>query len=167
MEFLLEAARTVAGQVPFATFLVAGYGPLRERLEEQARQLGVDARVRFLGYRKDTALLLAASDVFALPSLWEGMSNAVLEAMAAGKPVVATTVDGAMDQVLPGETGLLVPPRDADALARALLDLARDSKKARQMGIKGRERVQRGFSLGQMTDAYIELYGRLLREERG
>ncbi len=164
MEFLLEAARKVAEQVPLATFLVAGYGPLRERLEEQARRLGVDSRVRFLGYRKDTALILAASDVFALPSLWEGMSNAVLEAMAAGRPVVATGVDGAMDQVLPGETGLLVPPSDADALARALLDLALDPRKAQEMGIKGRERVRREFSLGRMTDAYIELYARLLEK---
>jgi len=90
------------------------------------------------------------------------MSNAVLEAMAAGKPVVATAVDGAVDQVLPGETGLLVPPGDADALASALLALARDPRKAQEMGIKGRERVRREFSLGRMTDAYIELYRRLL-----
>jgi glycosyltransferase involved in cell wall biosynthesis len=124
----------------------------------------VDARVRFLGYRKDVALILAASDVFALPSLWEGMSNAVLEAMAAGKPVVATAVDGAVDQVLPGESGLLVPPGDADALAQALLDLARDPRKAQEMGIKGRERVRREFSLDRMTDAYIELYRRLLEK---
>jgi glycosyltransferase involved in cell wall biosynthesis len=164
MEFLLAAARTVAEQAPLATFLVAGYGPLRERLEEQARRLGVDASVRFLGYRKDIALLLAASNVFALPSLWEGMSNAVLEAMAAGRPVVATAVDGAMDQVLPGETGLLVPPSDADALARALLDLAHNPRKAQEMGLKGRERVRRDFSLGRMTDAYIELYRRLLED---
>jgi len=164
MEFLLAAARTVAEKAPSATFLISGYGPLRERLEAQARQLGVDARVRFLGYRKDVALILAASDVFALPSLWEGMSNAVLEAMAAGKPVVATAVDGAVDQVLPGESGLLVPPGDADALAQALLDLARDPRKAQEMGIKGRERVRREFSLDRMTDAYIELYRRLLEK---
>jgi glycosyltransferase involved in cell wall biosynthesis len=164
IEFLLAAARTVAEQVPSATFLVAGYGPLRERLEAQARRLGVDTRVQFLGYRRDIAVLLAASNVFVLPSLWEGMSNAILEAMAAGKPVVATAVDGAVDQVLPGETGLLVPPGDADALARALLDLARDPRKAQEMGTKGRERVRREFSLDRMTDAYIELYRRLLAD---
>jgi glycosyltransferase involved in cell wall biosynthesis len=164
MEFLLAAARTVAEQVPSATFLIAGYGPLLERLKEQARQLDVDARVRFLGYRKDVALILAASNVFVLPSLWEGMSNALLEAMAAGKPVIATSVNGAVEQVLPGETGLLVPPRDADALARALLDLAHDPRKALAMGLKGRERVRSEFSLSRMTDAYIELYRRLLME---
>jgi glycosyltransferase involved in cell wall biosynthesis len=123
----------------------------------------LEPRAQFLGYRKDVPLILAASDAFALPSLWEGMSNALLEAMAAGKPVVATSVDGAMDQVVPGETGLLVPPRDADALARALLHLARDPRQAQAMGLKGRERVRREFSLSRMTDAYIELYRRLLK----
>ncbi len=164
MEFLLAAARTVAEKV--AVRHVPG-----RRIRSAARAAGGAGaaarrgRARAVpGYRKDVALLLAASDVFALPSLWEGMSNAVLEAMAAGKPVVATAVDGAVDQVLPGETGLLVPPGDADALARALLDLARDPRKAQEMGTKGRERVRREFSLGRMTDAYIELYRRLLAD---
>jgi len=167
LEFLLPAARTVAEQVPNAVFLIAGYGPLRERLEAKAKGLGLESRVRFLGYRRDVANLLAASDIFALPSLWEGMSNAILEAMAAAKPVVATAVDGAVEQVEDGVTGLLVPPGDAKALAGAILELARDPRKAQEMGTKGREKVRREFTLDRMTEAYFELYRTLLEKVIG
>jgi glycosyltransferase involved in cell wall biosynthesis len=102
--------------------------------------------------------------VFALPSLWEGMSNALLEAMAAGRAVVATAVDGNVEQVVPDETGLLAPARDADALATALLSLARDPDRARRMGEAGRKRVREKFSLAAMTGAYLALYDELLKE---
>jgi len=163
---LLEAAAIVARRLPDAVFLIAGYGPLREKLEAQSRALGVASRARFLGYRSDAARVLAALDVFVLPSLWEGMSNAVLEAMAAGKPVIATAVDGNVEQVSDGDTGLLVPPADAGALANAILRLADDHVLAASMGRRGRERVAREFSLERMIAAHVELYERLLRRSR-
>ena len=166
-EFLLAAAAKVIAEVPDATFLIAGYGPLRERLEARAAELGVSSSVRFLGYRKDVQRILSALDVFVLPSLWEGMSNAILEAMAAGKPVVATAVDGNLDQVIDGETGLLVPPADAGVLANALIDLIGDRQKARDMGERGRERVERDFPIRAMTAAYLDLYEKLLNEKAG
>ena len=165
--FLLAAARMVLAEAPAAIFLIAGYGPLREKLEEQVEELGIGSNVRFLGYRKDVQNILAALDVFVLPSLWEGMSNAILEAMAAGKPVVATAVDGNVEQVLDGETGLLVPPADAEALGDALLSLAREPEKADAMGKRGRARVGREFPLSRMTGAYLDLYARLLEEKAG
>ena len=154
-------------EAPDATLLIAGYGPLRERLEACAAELGVSSSVRFLGYRKDVQRILSALDVFVLPSLWEGMSNAILEAMAAGKPVVATAVDGNLDQVIDGETGLLVPPADAGVLANALIDLIGDRQKARDMGERGRERVERDFPIRAMTAAYLDLYEKLLNEKAG
>lgn len=161
---LLEAAARIAAAQPKAVFLIAGYGPLEGELKARAEKLGLRDRVRFLGYRTDVAALLAAMDVFVLPSLWEGMSNAVLEAMAAGRPVIATAVDGNVDQVVDGETGLLVPPADAEALAEAMARLARDPQVARDMGRRGRERAERDFSLTRMTEAYVALYRKLLKE---
>lgn len=165
--YLLEAARAVLSQMPNAVFLMAGYGPLREALEARADELGIGSSVRFLGYRTDVPRILAALDVFALPSLWEGMSNAILEAMAASKPVVATAVDGNVEQVRHVETGLLVPPGDAKALARAILELGQDRATAEQMGRRGRERVGRDFLLERTTRATLDLYARLLAERAG
>ncbi len=164
---LLDAAAEVLKERPRTVFLIAGYGPLRRLLEDKARELGVADRVRFLGYRRDVGRILAALDVFVLPSLWEGMSNAVLEAMAAGKPVVATAVDGNVDQVVHGRTGLLVPPADSAALAAAILEIARDPQAARDMGRLGRERVTAEFTLDRMTGAYLDLYGHLLETKAG
>lgn len=161
---LLDAAARIAAQHPKAVFLIAGYGPLEAQLKSRAEALGLRDRVRFLGYRTDAVALLAAMDVFVLPSLWEGMSNAILEAMAAGRPVIATAVDGNVDQVDDGRTGLLVPPADAPALADALDRLARDPQLAGEMGRLGRERAERDFSLSRMTEAYVTLYRRLLKD---
>jgi glycosyltransferase involved in cell wall biosynthesis len=161
---LLTAAVEVVAAHPKALFLIAGYGSLEGELKSRAQALGLAERVRFLGYRTDVPALLAAMDVFVLPSLWEGMSNAVLEAMAAGRPVIATAVDGNVDQVADGVTGLLVPPGDAKALAAAMDRLARDPDGAREMGRRGRERAEREFSLTRMTEAYVALYRSLMKE---
>jgi len=164
---LLDAAARVLRQRPEAVFLIAGYGPLRDALERRAADLGLAERVWFLGYRRDVRSILAALDVFVLPSLWEGMSNAMLEAMAAARPVVATAVDGNLDQVVHRETGLLVPPGDSAALAVAILEIAQDPEAAREMGRRGRRRVEAEFSLDRMTRAYLDLYARLLEEKAG
>ncbi len=121
--YLLQAAV----QVPDATFVLAGDGPLRGDLEAEARDLGVAGRCVFLGQRDDVPALLAAADLFVLPSLFEGLPVSVLEAMAAERPVVATAIGGTDEAVTSEESGLLVPARDPAALASAIRRLQADS----------------------------------------
>lgn len=154
--FLVEAAARVRRELPSAAFLIAGEGALLEPLRRRARELDCD--VRFLGFREDVPDLLQALDVFVLPSLSEGLPLSVLEAMAAGRAVVATAVGGIPELVLPGETGLLVPPSDPEALARAILALLRDRDLAEKLGSLGRERVEEEFSLNGMVESYHGLY---------
>jgi glycosyltransferase involved in cell wall biosynthesis len=125
--------------------VIVGDGPLRERLAGQARTLGVADSVRFEGTVADVRPVLAAMDVFVLPSHAEGMSNALMEAMAAARPVVATAVGGNTEVVTDGETGLLVPPADPDAIARAVDGLLRDPERASGLGAAARQFVTRHF----------------------
>lgn len=150
-------------QVPDAVFLLAGEGPEREPLEALAAQLGIDDRVRFLGRREDVPQLLAACDVFALPSLYEGSSLAVLEAMAAGAPVVSSAIGGTDELIEDGGSGLLVPPGDAEALAAALRRLLDDPELRESLAARARERVERDLTRERMaarvTGVYRELLG--------
>jgi L-malate glycosyltransferase len=160
--YLLEAASRALRLRPDLNFVFAGDGPLRDSLTARARSLGIGDRVRFLGYRTDVAALLAAFDVFTLPSLYEGLPNAVLEAMACGKPVVATAVDGTPEVVAEGETGLLVPPRDPDRLSGALLRLAGDARLRSRMGAEARRRAVRDHGVDGQVEAFHRLYQELL-----
>ncbi len=163
---LVEAAMRMAALVPEAVFLLAGHDAGNmERCRIRARELGVERRVRFLGGRPDVADLLRACDVFVHPSHQEGFSNAVLEAMAAGRAVVATDVGGVPEAVAHGETGLLVPPRSPAALAAALVVLLRDPARARRMGEAGRRRVLERHATGRMV-AEIEGLYETLRDGR-
>jgi glycosyltransferase involved in cell wall biosynthesis len=155
---LLEA---VAG-VPGALFLLAGDGPERERLEARAAELGVAERVRFLGRREDVPQLLAACDVFCLPSLYEGSSLAVLEAMAAGIPIVSSAIGGTEELIEDGRSGLLVPPGDAPALAAALRRLLEDPRLREQLAEQARERVDSGLRREQNADQVAAVYRQLL-----
>jgi glycosyltransferase involved in cell wall biosynthesis len=133
-------------------------GAYERELRAEAERLGVVDRVVFAGYRDDVPALLAGCDVFCLPSEMEGLPLVVLEAMAQGKPVVATAVGGTPELVVHGETGLLVRPGDVEALAAALAQLLDDPGQARRMGEAGRERVQREFDAAAMTQRILELY---------
>ena len=159
---LLEAAALVVRSHPSARFVVVGDGPLRQPLEEKARALGLNGTVRFLGAVPNASSLLPHFDIFVLSSLWEGMSNSLLEAMAAGKPVVATDVGGSPEVVIDGKTGILVPPNDPEALADAMLRLLADRELARSLGEAGRVRVQSEFTLETMVARLEELYDSLL-----
>jgi glycosyltransferase involved in cell wall biosynthesis len=164
LETLLEAARLV----PEAAFAVAGDGPERGALEARAGDLGLADRVRFLGHRRDVPRLLDSCDVFVLPSLFEGLPLAVLEAMAAGKPVVASRIGGTDEAVLDGVTGLLVSPSDPAALADAIRTILSDPERARRLGAGGRSRLHAAFSARQMVRAVEATYDELLAsEERG
>lgn len=156
--YLLEAAAFVPG----AFFVLAGDGPERVTLEEQARRLRLDGRVKFLGHRHDIAELLSACDLFVLPSLYEGLPLSILEAMASGKPVVATAVSGNPEAVLNGETGLLVPPGDPTSLAKAINSLLADPDLARQLGVSGAERARREFSAATMVQRVSTIYEEVL-----
>jgi len=158
----LRAAALVAREFPAATFLVVGDGPLRATLEGLARELGIADRVRFLGFRDEVPVVLAALDVFALSSLWEGLPLTILEAMAAGKPVVATSVNGVAEVVQHGRTGWLVSPQQVEQLAAHIVTLLRDPGIARSMGEAGRRRVRERFSIertvAELSDLYQDLY---------
>lgn len=160
---LVAAAGRVLERVPDARFAIAGEGPLRGALEAQIARAGLGERVRLLGYRTDVPELLAALDVLAMPSLWEGLPYVVLEAMAAGLPVVATDVNGCRDVVVAGATGELVAPADPAALAEALSRVLADGELRLRFGRAGRARVAREFSLDAMLQHYVALYRSLVR----
>ena len=158
--YLLQAA----AQVPDATFVFAGDGPLRMALEAEARRLGVAVRCVFLGQRSDVPALLAAADLFVLPSLYEGLPVSVLEAMAAGRPVVATAIGGTDEAVTSEETGLLVAPRDPAALASAIRRLQADPALARRLAAAARGRVERDFSSEATARQVMVIYDQVLVE---
>jgi len=158
LAYLLEAATLV----PEAVVALVGDGSDRTNLETQARALGIAGRVRFLGYRADVPDLLASCNVFVLPSLYEGLPLAVLEAMAACKPVIATAIGGTDEAVRHGETGLLVPPADPTALAAAIRTVLADPELARRLGSAGRARVHREFCAERMVQQVTRIYDEIL-----
>ena len=161
-QYLLEAAV----QVPEAQFVLAGDGPLRSALEAQARSLGLEGRVKFLGYCTDVPEWLAECDVFVLPSLYEGLPLSILEAMAAGRPIIATQIGGTDEAVLDGETGLLVPPADPTALAAAIRSILGDRVFAQRLASAGRRRVEQEFSTAAMLQQVTQVYTELLARHR-
>jgi sugar transferase (PEP-CTERM/EpsH1 system associated) len=140
------------------TLLVAGDGPLRGSLAEQAAALGIAQQVNLLGHRSDIETILAALDLFVLSSTSEGLPNTVLEAMATGVPVVATRVGGVDELVEDGSTGLLVKSGDSDALAHALADLLRAPARRAEMAASARRRMETEFDIREMIRKYEALY---------
>lgn len=151
-----------AALVPEARVMVVGEGPERPALETEIARLGLGDRVHLLGFRSDVPDLLAASDLFVLPSLFEGLPLSILEAMAAGKPVVATAIGGNDEAVVDGATGLLVPPGDPQALADAIRALLRDPERRRRLGEAGRRRAEAEFSATAMVRRIAAIYDELL-----
>lgn len=159
----LQAAREILDHNPSVRFIVVGDGPLRSELNAQARQLGLLPAMIFAGIRTDIPSVLSALDVFVLSSRWEGLPNAILEAMAAARPVVATDVSGIQGVLTSGENGLLVSPGDSSALAKACLKLASDVEMRDRLGQAGRDYVTEHHSLNTMIDRYVECYAGLLQ----
>jgi starch synthase (maltosyl-transferring) len=160
---LIEAAGQVARTRPDWQLALAGDGPDRDRLQQAAGRIpALSGRVHWLGPRDDIPALLKAADLLVLPSLWEGMPNVVLEAMAARLAVVATAVEGSEELVEPGRTGWLVPPADPEALASALLDAAADPARLVRLGEAGRLRVESRFTIARTVEAYETLWAGLL-----
>lgn len=160
-KFLIEAA----AKVPEAIFVLAGAGPLRDDLEAHARALKLDDRVRFLGHREDIPELLAACDLFVLPSLYEGYPLSIMEAAAARKPTVATVVGGTDEVIRHGETGLLVPPADSAALATAIRALLAEPAMAARLACAAHLR-SREFSAETMCKRTGDAYDEILSSRR-
>lgn len=165
-ELFLEVARRVLVEVRDAKFFIVGDGPRREPLEQHAAALGIGADVRFLGTRSDVPRLLAMSDVFVLTSHNEANPVSILEAMSTGKPVVATDVGSIKEAVADGETGFLVPPGDAGALADRVIALVADPLRAQQMGAAGRAAVLASWSVDAMVRRYERLIASIYRRKR-
>lgn len=154
----LRAFSQVARQFPNAYLVIAGDGDLRRSLEAELLPLGLQGRVRFLGWRDDAAQLMAGFDVLLVPSLWEGFGLVILEAMAQAVPAVASRVSAIPEIVQHGETGLLVPPKDETALAQALSTLLGDHALRRHMGMMALERLEEHFTAARMVQQTADLY---------
>lgn len=157
-QLFLALRRVVDRARPFVRLLVAGRGPYESAYKAQVGQLGLEAHVRFLGFRHDIADLMAAADIFVLPSLAEAFGLAVAEALYLGVPVLATRCGGIPEIVDDGRDGLLVPPGDADALAEALVLLVNDPDRRRALAGTGRQKVRERFAFERMIRAYEALY---------
>jgi glycosyltransferase involved in cell wall biosynthesis len=147
--------------VPRAHFALAGEGPERGALQGMVRELDIESRVSFLGHRDDMPDLLAAADIVVLPSLFEGLPISLLEAMAAGKPVIATRIGGTDELVTSGHDGVLVEPKNSDALAGAISALLADPGRAQELGASAARTVAERFSATAMCKRVAEVYGEL------
>jgi colanic acid/amylovoran biosynthesis glycosyltransferase len=164
IEYLVRAAAALRSEFPALRVEIAGSGPQREKLEEAVVRVGLKEQVRFLGWIDNISSVLPRWDVFVMPSLEEGFPIAALDAMAAGLPVVATSVGGVPELLEDGKSGWLVPSRDVEALASRLHLLIGNPELRRSMGTAGYARVRDHFSAKQMTESFARLYDELLDE---
>jgi starch synthase (maltosyl-transferring) len=158
IDVLLAAVPEITSRFPHVQFLIVGDGPDRSALEQQARRLDVADRVHFLGQRNDVPALLAASTALMLPSRWEGMPNVVLEAMAAGKPVMASKVQGTAELISPGINGWLVPPEQPQILAEAIHLLLSDPETAVSMGRESQVICRKQFTIERSVQSHEQLF---------
>jgi glycosyltransferase involved in cell wall biosynthesis len=164
VRYLIKAARALPEDVPWK-ILVFGEGAKRQKLESLVRSFQLGKRVRFMGTVENTASVFPGLDVFILPSLWEGLPNAVIEACASAVPVVATEVGGVKEIIRDGQSGFLVPPRDSKALAEKMTRLIQDEALRKRMGKAARDFVLAVFDVRTVVLAYQDLYRRAM--ERG
>ena len=160
--YLLEAIALLTRKEPRLGLVIAGDGALRADLEAQVAALGITAHVCFTGFRHNVLALMQSFEIFVFSSYLEGLGTAILDAMALGKPVVATRAGGIPEAVQEGITGLLVPPRDSQALADALRYLLHHPERAQSFGEAGRQRVEHSFTVEQMVCGTLQAYARLL-----
>jgi glycosyltransferase involved in cell wall biosynthesis len=164
--YALQAFQKITKKFPSAHLVIAGDGPLRQSLAGEVIPLGLHGQVHFLGWRDDIPRVMNGLDVLVVPSLWEGFGLVILEAMARQVPTIASAVSAIPEIVVDGETGLLVPPRDVDALAGALEMLFADHALRRHMGLLAEDRLESHFSAERMIDQTAALYNRLLARRK-
>jgi glycosyltransferase involved in cell wall biosynthesis len=158
LRMALDAVAALAQSDRYVSLVVIGDGPERERLQAHAKQSGIQSQVRWLGYRSDVRALLPAFDAYLNTSTSEGISVTILEAMAACLPVIATSVGGTPEVVVPEETGILVPSNDTVACAAAVDRLSRTPSLSARFGAAGRLRLESRFTVDRMTEQYLALY---------
>lgn len=163
----LAAARLLAAEFPRARFAIVGDGPARDSLEGGAAREGISHRTAFTGARRDVPAVMGALDLFAQPSLWEGCGVTILEAMAAGTPVVAGRLGGVPEMVQDGATGILVTPGDPRDLARGCAALLRDRDLSARLARSGRARVEASFRVEELVERTAAMYRDLLSRRRG
>ncbi len=161
-QYLLEAAQDLVRDEPKLEVAIVGAGELRQRLEVQAVELGIAEHVRFTGFRRDVLSLMQGFEIFVLPSFLEGLGTSILDAMALGKPVVASRAGGIPETVQEGVTGFLVPPCDSAALARAIRHLLKHPELQVQFGKAGRRRVEQAFTAERMAQQTMQVYHQLI-----
>ncbi|MBM3145132.1 MAG: glycosyltransferase family 4 protein [Chloroflexi bacterium] len=164
--FLLDAIPKVLERFPNTVFAIAGEGHLRDVLKDKAAQLGVAGSTHFLGARSDIPDLLFAADVFVLPSLWEGLPLALLEAMSAGLPVVATRVEGVESMIVDGENGLLIPSEDVEMLSSALIKMIDDAEARARYGDRNRTLIEERYTIERMCERYEDLFRQIFSQEK-
>lgn len=163
---LLQAFKRVADERNDALLLIAGQGTLFEEIKGMAHSLGLTEKVRFLGVRRDVPELMSASDAYVMSSAWEGLPMVLLEAAACELPIVATDVGGNSEIVLHEINGYIVPPRDSEALAAAMLKMMSLSEEERKaMGRAGRAHIEENYSLDHVVDRWEKLYIELLKQK--
>jgi L-malate glycosyltransferase len=163
---LIEAARLVVHDMPDVRFVILGEGELRETLERQVHEHHLQKHVLLPGFRTDVVGCIKGFDLFAMSSVTEGLGTSLLDAMACARPIVATTAGGIPEIVEDGVNGLLVPPRDHTAMARAILRMLEDPAIRQRMGDAGLERVTARFTVDRMVEQTAEVYGRLRLQHR-
>ncbi len=161
VEHLLEAFRLVIAGGADARLNLVGYGPDEDKLKRLAMALDIQEKVSFRGREENVLKELSETDIFVLPSLSEGMSNVLLEAMSCGLPVIATGVGGALEMIRHGINGMLVPPGDPAALSKALMDLLASESAALSLGREARKTVEERYQLSHTADCYRRLYREL------
>ena len=158
---LITAAARVVRQVPDARFVIVGEGELEATLRKQIKNLHLERHVRLAGFRPDALSLQKGFDLFAMSSITEGMGSVLLDAMAMGQAIVATRAGGIPEVVIDDRTGVLVPPRDAEGLAAAIVNLLGDPNRRARLGAAARDRVRESFSVERMVRRTLDAYARL------
>ena len=166
LELLVEAFRAVREKIPAAHLLLVGHGERFEAVRGQAKRTCPPGSVIFPGFRNDVPRILGAMDLFVMPSTREGLCTSILDALAARRPVVASAAGGIPEIITHGETGLLIPPGDKEALAGAVLELASSPETAAALAEAGRRRVEKDFSVKAMVEGVLQVYGELLEGNR-
>jgi L-malate glycosyltransferase len=161
--YLVDAAHLVVQALPDTRFIILGEGELREHLEKQVHEYHLEKHVLLPGFRTDVLGCIKGFDVFVMSSVTEGLGTSLLDAMACGRPIVATEAGGIPEIVEDGVNGLLVPPRDAHALARAIVDALKHDEKRQRMGAAGLARVQERFTVERMVAETASVYARVAR----
>ena len=163
---LIDAMRLVVRDLPDARLLIMGDGELRDTLQEQIKHLGLERHVTLTGFRDDALGLMRSMDVFVMSSVTEGLGSAMLEAMACERAIVGTRAGGIPEVIEDDVTGLLVPPRDHEAMAGAIVRLLKDPARRRQMGAAGRARVVSEFSVEALVQSTARIYQRRYKQAR-